>query len=469
MKFFVKIDGELVEATPEQVFDLEVKLFNEEGEELERPEPEVKEVKTDEGEGDVKEVIDTVTDMFDKVNNKLEAMDGKINEQDKKIKGAFPMFGGKEEGGKETVTYGDDEDGTKEALDYVGKFWDLKRQGVTLKDGFIHPMAVIKDDKTITELTKFFLLVTRSGQRRPDYKALELFEKIYGKTVVGDTGNVFPIPDIVEAEILAFARERSFALQYARVIPMTSEKQSWPRETASATVSWGNTTSESEPTVDEFELDAEELSCWAGVKNSHMADSRSDIVGWLTANLGEAAGLELDNKMFNGLGSDSPFICSGILSADCGYSVTMASGSTAFSNLTGTHLTAMIAELDGLKKEGARFMMNGAILHFVRDLKDDNNRPIFTETVGGGVPGAIWGYPYSEVIKCPGTSGANTAFLAFGNPRYFAVGRRLDTATLDVDPYGLWTTNRTRYKIYQRWALGMALPNGFVRLLTAAS
>jgi hypothetical protein len=202
MKFFVKIDGELVEATPEQVFDLEVKLFNEEGEELERPEPEVKEVKTDEGEGDVKEVIDTVTDMFDKVNNKLEAMDGKINEQDKKIKGAFPMFGGKEEGGKETVTYGDDEDGTKEALDYVGKFWDLKRQGVTLKDGFIHPMAVIKDDKTITELTKFFLLVTRSGQRRPDYKALELFEKIYGKTVVGDTGNVFPIPDIVEAEML---------------------------------------------------------------------------------------------------------------------------------------------------------------------------------------------------------------------------------------------------------------------------
>ena len=80
--------------------------------------------------------------------------------------------------------------------------------------------------------------------------------------------------------------------------------------------------------------------------------------------------------------------------------------------------------------------------------------------------GTIFGYPYQEVIKMPGTTGANTAFIAFGNMQNFALGRRLGASALKVDPYGLFTTNRIRFKIYQRWALGMGLPDGFVRLLT---
>ena len=150
--------------------------------------------------------------------------------------------------------------------------------------------------------------------------------------------------------------------------------------------------------------------------------------------------------------------------------VVLDSGSTAFSQLNSTALSAMIAALDGVRKMGARFFLHGSVLHFVRDLKDTNGRPIFMDGhIGAGVPGTIFGYPYTETIKCPSTSGANTAFIAFGNGQYFFVGRRLDSATLDVDPYGLWTTNRTRYKIYQRWALVMGLPAAFVRLLTAAS
>jgi HK97 family phage major capsid protein len=146
----------------------------------------------------------------------------------------------------------------------------------------------------------------------------------------------------------------------------------------------------------------------------------------------------------------------------------MSSGNTNFSAITADDLSLMIAKLDGLKKQGARFWMHGQILHYIRNLKDSNDRPIFIETVGAPMSGTIWGYPYSEVIKMPSTSGANTAFVAFGNLRYFSVGRRLDTTTLQVDPYGLWTTNRTRFKLYQRWGMKIGLANGFVRLLTSA-
>jgi HK97 family phage major capsid protein len=111
--------------------------------------------------------------------------------------------------------------------------------------------------------------------------------------------------------------------------------------------------------------------------------------------------------------------------------------------------------------------MNGQILHYVRTLKDDQNRPIFTETIGSAVPGTIWGYPYSESIKMPSAPAANTPFMVFGNLRYFGLGRRLDVATLGVNPYLLWETNRTAFKLYQRWAMKVGLRKGFARALTA--
>ncbi len=126
----------------------------------------------------------------------------------------------------------------------------------------------------------------------------------------------------------------------------------------------------------------------------------------------------------------------------------------------------MIAKLDGLKKQGARFWMHGQAIHYIRILRDDNNRPIFYETVGMPTSGTILGFPYSEVIKMPSTTAANTAFLAFGNLRYYAIGRRLEVSTLSVNPYLLWTTNRMAYKLYQRWGMYPALKNGFVRMLT---
>lgn len=244
---------------------------------------------------------------------------------------------------------------------------------------------------------------------------------------------------------------------------MTSDKQSFPSETSAVSVGWGNTTSQSDPGVTEVELSANELSAYSVVKNATLADARSDIVSWLTVALAEAAGQELDNQAFNGSGT--PFF--GILDATgAGYSVVL--GGSAFSNITSDDFSKMIAKLDGLRKQGARFWMHGEGLHLVRTLKDSNNRPIFYNTVGDPTSGTIYGYPYTEVIKMPSTTAANTAFLAFGNLRYLGVGRRLEVATLSVDPYGLWTTNRTRYKLYQRWGMKIALRNGLVRMLTSS-
>lgn len=355
------------------------------------------------------------------------------------------------------------ESASSELKDCMGHY-ELAFQGKDLMSKTVHPNHVI-DEPTRLEMAKFYALFLRHTLFQ-DWRAKDQFWKHFGpqmKTAIGDSGNAFPLPDIVDSEILAFAREVSVVLQYARIWPMSSDKQSFPSETAAASVTWGNTTSESEPGVTEVQLDANELSAYSVVKNATLMDARSDIVSWLTTALAEAAGQELDNQAFNGSGS--PFF--GILDATgAGYSVTL--GGSSFSDVAFDDFSTMISKLDGLRKQGARFWLHGQGLHLVRTLKDSQNRPIFYDTVGSPTSGTILGYPYSEVIKLPSTTGASTPFLAFGNLRYLGVGRRLDVATLSADPYGLWTTNRMRYKLYQRWGMKIGLRNGFVRMLTSA-
>ena len=357
-------------------------------------------------------------------------------------------------------------------LEMTGKSTDLAIQGKQLQDRFLHPTHVIEEDtrKEMADWYMLFLKATLGGDERA--RRILQHDRKYrpaGWEYKADlTSATFPVPDVVDAEILAFAREKSIALQDARIWPMVSEKMSFPAESTSPTVAWGSTTSESTPTVAEVELTALELSAYSSIRNPLLQDTRSDIVSWLTELMAEAQGLELDDCMFNGDGAAASASCSGVLSAAAGYSVVFGTGSTNFSEIGATHLSQLISKLDGLKKVGAKFYMNGAVFHYVRDLKDDNGRPIFLNTLGDPVSGTILGYPYREAIKCPGTSAAATGFVVFGNLKYFAVGRRLDSTTLEANPWAStpWTGNKTWFKLYQRWALKIALANGFARLVT---
>ena len=349
---------------------------------------------------------------------------------------------------------------------FLGGF-DMAKQGKRLMDSSFHKHVI--NDETRQEMAKYFCLFIRAAVQQ-DPKAYQKFQEEYKGTTtdIGDTGNVFPIADIVDSEILAYARESSVILRDARIWDMTTDKMSFPTETAASSTYWGNTSVEAAPTINEVQLDADELSAYAAVKNTTLADARSDIVSWLTESFAEAIGQALDAAAFIGDGEGLYGGVSGLLSAKCGKSVVM-SGSTAFSMVSATHLSSMIASLDGLRKQGARFYMNGAILHFVRNMRDSDQHPIFIDTIGSQVSGTIWGFPYTEVITMPSSSAANTAFIVYGNMKHFAVGRRLQASSLQTDPYGLWTTNRMRFKVYNRWALKIALPNAFCRLLTSAT
>lgn len=467
MKFYVKVmkDGKesLVEATQEQVLDPDVILFNEKGETLDR-----KPIKTE------KDPVAELTDMVKDIAVSLEGVDA-LKERTEVMEAQLRAYQEAEKRGfVVSPTKDADAEGDKDADEFSE--YNMAKQGALLMDKFRHPRTTLTDEKR-EEMAKYYIRLIRCARKNPRPKDVETFYSHYGEvknntTDLGDSGNLFPVPDVVDSEILSLAREQSVVLQEARMWPMSSEKMSFPVEGAGANVAWGNTTAEDTPTAPEAELEAKELSAYASVKNMTLSDSVSDIVSWMTEWMGEGAGQAIDDAAFNGTGDP----CSGIFLL-AGYSVVMATGSTDFSDITATHLSDMIAKLNGRRKEGAKFYLHGTMLHYIRELKDSNNRPIFSPGyIGNAQPPTIWGYPHREVVKAPSTSAANTGCVIFGNLKYLMVGRRENVSTLDVDPYGLWTTNRTRFKLYQRWAItvppmgsGGTLSKAFVKLVTAAS
>jgi len=189
--------------------------------------------------------------------------------------------------------------------------------------------------------------------------------------------------------------------------------------------------------------------------------------------LATAAGMEIDRVGFQGHHTDSTVVTDpfdGILSDNetTVLKVSMAAGER-MADINDDYFSQMIAKLDGLRKEGAAFYMNGQVLHFVRQIKDGVGSPIFMPgNIAQGIPSTIYGYPYKEAVRMPSTDAASKDFAIFGNMKQLYIGRRLDSAALMVDPYGLWLTNRTRFKLYQRWAIKVALPEGFVKLSSVA-
>jgi HK97 family phage major capsid protein len=355
--------------------------------------------------------------------------------------------------------------------------FELAVQGKTLIEKFererknVGPMG---DPVAREEIAKCLLLFVKGGLLQDPFAAQE-YRKLYPvsilKTPVGDGGNVFPVPDILEAAILMYARNDSVVLQDATVVDMISSKQSWPRETAGVTVGWGNTTAESEPTIDEVELDAEELSAYAAVRNHQLADARSDIVSWILGAMANACALEIDEQAFNGDGAGlpggDPF--SGLFTTGTSCESVVMGAGERFADINDDYLSQMIVKLDGVRKVGAKWYMNGALQHYMRMLKDTQGMPIFFPgNIAAGMPATIMGYPQVEAVKCPSTDGGSKPAIVFGNMKHLYVGRRLNSTALMVDPYGLFTTNRTRYKIYQRWAIEAALPKGFCILKTGA-
>lgn len=353
------------------------------------------------------------------------------------------------------------------------KGYDLRKQlarGRNLAAQNPRLFPIFGNDEKAEEYSKWLISFIKARTRN-DLEAMADLKEFYTKTnqlqegTAGEGG--YLVPDEFTWDIVGLARNRSFALDSCSVINMKTDQMYLPSEATLAAVAWtaeeGGTTA-GEPTFGQVSLAAKRLDGYARVTNELLNDSAMDIVGMLTEQFGYAVALELDNQVLNGTGDP----VSGVLTSAVGSDIKLASGLTNFSSISADYLSSAIYSLESGYVNGSKFIINRIGLHYIRTLKDSQNRPIFAD-IAGRVPGTIYEYPYFMSEKITNTSAAETCMAAFGNFKYFYIGRRLGVGALDVDPYGGFTTYTTRFRLVTRWALAIGNSKAFARILTATS
>jgi HK97 family phage major capsid protein len=329
-------------------------------------------------------------------------------------------------------------------------------------DAFRHEEALDEYVKGIIDL----VLGLPRVRAKMSEKALAEIKSPTGLNEGTTTAGGYLVPPEYQWDIVQLARNKSYALQFCDVIPMASDILYLPKETTLPSVSWtleGGTMSDSDPVFDQVKLTANKLTAFSTVTNELLADSALDVVSIITEQFIYGMAQELDNQMFNGTGTP----VSGILTADCGYSVVLGTGSASFSMVTATDISNMIAQLQQGYLEGARFFVNRKGLHYLRALKSTINTLIFAQ-MGGTVPNTLWEYPILMSEKITNTDGASTAFVIFGQFNRFKIGRRQGAMAIEADPYTKFTTDETQFRMITRWGMANAMKTAFVRLLTSA-
>ncbi|BEQ14499.1 phage major capsid protein [Desulfoferula mesophila] len=343
-----------------------------------------------------------------------------------------------------------------------------------LKDSLqnLHPSfsgsRISREDRANLEGLAGLLKGAYRHSRHGDARALDEFgglDAVMKTDMTEGTGSQggYTVPTELEGSILRIAEESSLFLGKTRGVSMGSNQITVPALNTPPSVAWhseGDTITQTSPTLDQVTLNVYRLDAYVTVTNELLEDSRANIANWLAQEFTEAMGKEVDNQIFNGTGTP----CSGILTAAAGHSVVMSAGDTNFSAITPTYLSEMMSKMDSTALAGAFFAMNQAVAHYLRTLTDSNGRYLVDLSNGN-----LWGLPIHTREVCPSSSGAETAFVALCNPRYFLTGLRYGMMQIDMDPYSNFTSNKTNIRVIWRMALNIGKAAAFVRLLTAAS
>lgn len=327
---------------------------------------------------------------------------------------------------------------------------------------------VLSNDEHFEKYAEFMLDV--KDALRGDLEAVRKLREAQQKSsaLTTQTANLggYAVPEDFQADLIEMAKDKSFALQECSVFTMSALKMPFPSEASRVISYWvaentanSNTTN---PTFGEVELEAKKLFGLTDyVSQELLSDSAIDIVGMLTDQFAYGQALELDNQFLNGTGDP----CSGVLTAAAGYSVVMTL--TDFSSISASDLSLMISKLSDSDEDNAKFVFNKLILHYLRQLKDDNNHPIYQKP-SEKTPGTIYEIPYIRSAKAPSTTGTSTAFAVLGDLKKFYIGRRKGDMTIDIDPYTGFNAAKIRYRMITRWGLGIARSSAFVRLVTGS-
>lgn len=334
---------------------------------------------------------------------------------------------------------------------YKGFMW--RAQGVD--DPGMLPDDEKTKDKVIKEVLDMFS-VARDG-------------KVYKAAMQeGTSGEGLEwVPEEWVMTIIEKARLISIALQDCRRFPMTNQKLHIPVQGTSVTVTWANeesASSESEPGSADVDLTAKRVGLWGKISKELLDDAVSDIVSYVTRDVVEALGQEIDDQVFNG----SQF--TGLLNAATN-TVTFGSSNTATSyvNMVARNFYDACFSLPNVRRRGAKFYLPKELLPYIQSLTTGTAGTPLMSYLGGAQTASIAGYPFVEVEAISGTDATSSDFISFGSLQNYALGVRLLANTVEVNPWAgdEFKQYQVLYRLYARLAGAPLFNDVFVTMNTA--
>jgi HK97 family phage major capsid protein len=244
----------------------------------------------------------------------------------------------------------------------------------------------------------------------------------------GSTGA--PVPTSFYDQVIMLARHVGPMLETSTILNTASgENLQIPSLSAYST---GTVTSEagiigeSDPTFNAFKtLGAFKYSFVVQVSREMVEDSGVDLLGFLSAQTGNALGYAVNNALTVGTGTTQP---TGIVTA-AGSGITGGTGVTG--GFTADNLIDLVYSVDtaGRTLAGSGWQMNAQAISAVRKLKDNAGQYLFSPSLTADARDLLLGYPIYEnpAMVAPATSAKS---VIFGHlPSYFARtvgGLRLD-------------------------------------------
>jgi len=320
--------------------------------------------------------------------------------------------------------------GRKTKADFIYKGRDTRNLGKIL---------TIADEDVRNDVAKMFIdFVDRAA----------LGEKAAMNETTAAQGGYTVFPEYIST-LLALARLNSVALQDADVISVSSDSIHIPKEDTKFTGAWvaeANAIGAVDPTFTELNLTPKKYASYTTASNEMLADTEFDIVSMMTSQWAEAVGQEIDTQVFD----EASTQFTPLLNAASINSVETLTDTIA--GLSDWRVTSnCIAQLSSNKLAGAKWYTHRTFFHYLRIMKDEGSNGLYDPQSGMGPLGSLWGFP----VRLPETfatdSTSTSPVVVFGNLMNYIIAERKGAISIDVDPYGRFLNDQTRFRATVRY------------------
>ena len=283
------------------------------------------------------------------------------------------------------------------------------------------------------------------------------------------------IPEEFSRIVLDRADSYGILRQRDTGIPMTSNKLDLHKLTSEPAVIWtgeGQVIKKGKPVFAKFALIPAKLSLIMSYSTEFMEDEAIGIMSIINRIISRQLVKAEDDMMFNGDGT----LFMGIMNHPDVNVVTLASGKTAFTDITADKLLEMTDHLKDYEEASSAYYMHRTVDNRIKMLKDGIGTYIFSPSSND-----IWGYQkyHTPLLPSVSASGAAKKFAAFGDLSnvYYGIRRALEVsvaeqATLTFDggqTINMFEQDMKALRVTERIAIMVAVPESLSVIKTAAS